>query len=300
MTIKRVGRALRFESLEERALLAVFTVRVATDNGVQSTTDTLSWAIAEANKFPDEAHHIAFDLAGTQNDTIRVTAPLPPITARKVTIDGLDLTLDAQRFPDQLVTLDGDRTSFPNSGGLRYQGSQNGAGFFNVQNIRITRFGGSGIQIDTLGADDKVSINEATIWSNGASGIDIRQLGSGATGQITITNSSIYVNTLDGIRMFQPAAAPAPTLQTVIRNNDIGLSPASVQNPNLRNGIRIEDRVEKVTIEQNRFNTAQFSGSGDLGRTAVNILSGALDEIRVSNNSYRVINGLPIDQGNRI
>ncbi len=39
-------KKLRFESLEDRRLLATFDVILATDTGVASNTGSLSWAIA--------------------------------------------------------------------------------------------------------------------------------------------------------------------------------------------------------------------------------------------------------------
>jgi Ca2+-binding RTX toxin-like protein len=76
------GRSLHYESLEARNLLAVFTVTNTLDSG----TDSLRWAIDQANTNPG-ADAIHFNIGGGGVQTISPIGSLPAIVDA-VTIDG--------------------------------------------------------------------------------------------------------------------------------------------------------------------------------------------------------------------
>lgn len=75
-------RTLRYESLEVRSLLAVYTVLNTADAGA----DSLRWAIEQANVNPG-ADEIHFDVPGAGPHTIELESPLPTVS-EAVTLDG--------------------------------------------------------------------------------------------------------------------------------------------------------------------------------------------------------------------
>lgn len=159
------GKNLRFERLEGREMLTVFTVYQHTDNGTGSIGGTLSRAILDANaravNFPNEIQTIRFQFNDVNHDNPNVTfsgntTDLPLITAPNVTISGIDLQLTTV---DQRVIIKGSSTQNVLTS-LRYDGSASAvAGHFYVHDLRFDTIEGDAIRIVGLGSDDRVTID---------------------------------------------------------------------------------------------------------------------------------------------
>src|SRR5207253_851741 len=102
--------------LEDRRLLAIFTVSVAADDPTSPPVGSLRWAILQANQAAD-LDTINFQLPGTP--TIAPTAPLPAVTT-PVIFDG---TTQTGFKGSPLVTIDG--TSAGGVAGLELQAAGN-------------------------------------------------------------------------------------------------------------------------------------------------------------------------------
>ena len=163
--LRRSGRRLRFEPLEERRLLATFTVTNTQDSGAGS----LRQAIVDANASPDGGT-IQFEIPGTDPNFVDVDASVPggdavpdawrirPLTelpalshpTASIVIDGPTQTAtegDLNPFGPELV-LDGN--------GLFARGLFITSGDHVVAGLNIQRFGRSGINI--FGGDRNIIV----------------------------------------------------------------------------------------------------------------------------------------------
>jgi hypothetical protein len=137
------------EQLEERILLATFTVTNVLDNG---KPHSLRWAINKVNK--DNGHGvdtINFNIAGTGPFIIAPTSPLPAIT-HPVLIDGYSQPGSQQSTQTNsdnaviLIELSGVNAGF--SGGLTIS-----AGGSTVRGLAINQFAKDGIRLTVSGGD---------------------------------------------------------------------------------------------------------------------------------------------------
>ena len=124
-------RKLRFESLEQRALLATFHVSNNNSSGAGSLRD----AIVQANNFTD-GDVISFDQLPSNQRVITLASPLPTIVAP------VDIG-----FGTPLVQIK-PGSGFGSTGyGLQYGSGQSGA-LSHVYNLSVTGFPQGGILVD--------------------------------------------------------------------------------------------------------------------------------------------------------
>lgn len=135
--VDRRERRLRFENLESKLMLAVWTVTKHDDNGL-GAGGTLSRAIMDANNgLASETQAINFNFTDKSYADIFVSGSLPIITASKFQISGTDLGLTG----DQRAIIHGNG---PNNTltSLRFDGaaSSNTAEWL-VTDLRFNRIG---------------------------------------------------------------------------------------------------------------------------------------------------------------
>ncbi|MEX2175896.1 MAG: hypothetical protein WD872_16160 [Pirellulaceae bacterium] len=131
-TKRRNRSVLSVERLENRELLATFTVKNVLDSG----PDSLRQAIIDANSSAG-ADEIAFNVAPGGSQTVAPSSPLPIIT-ETVTIDG---TTQPGYAGAPLIRLDGIGAGFAN--GLFFVNHNDSI----VRGLMITRFAANGIEV---------------------------------------------------------------------------------------------------------------------------------------------------------
>lgn len=137
---RAVSRRPGLEPLEDRRLLATFTVDSLADDG---STGTLRWALNQSNNSSD-LDTINFDLPGTGVKTIKVTSQLPS-TNFPVVIDG---TTQNGYSGTPLVVLDGGGAPIGTSGLLLSGGGST------LKGLAINNFfAGAGVIISIMGGD---------------------------------------------------------------------------------------------------------------------------------------------------
>ena len=161
-----------FESLEDRALLATFSVTSLADAGPGS----LRAALLQANTAPG-ADTIDFTVAGT----IAVRSALPAITG-SVTIDGTS----APGF----VTAPAVTVNFAGSSGLRFLAGSDGS---TLASLGLVRASGAGVMLDApritlTGNYIGVLADGRTAAGNGGDGIVVN---AAATGSVKIGRAHV-------------------------------------------------------------------------------------------------------------
>lgn len=239
-------RRLGMESLEQRAMLAVFTVTNTADSGAGS----LRQAILDANAAAG-ADNIDFAIPGAGVHTISPLSALPNITD-PVTIDGYTQpgsSVNTAAFGSALNTVLTIELDGFNAGagvqGLRVQSDNT-----TIRGLAINRFSLSGIRLE--GANNVVAGNF---------------IGTDVTGQLARGNG------LDGVLIDD-----AP-------NNRVGganAADANLISGNLRNGLFVLfENADANTIERNYIGTDR-DGDTDLGNLGcgVEIVGGIDNTVR--------------------
>ncbi len=137
---RRASRRPVCEVLEFRRLLSTYVV---TSPGDDTVTDSLRWAIEQANA-SQAASEIDFDIAATGPVKIQLGSPLPPI-AVPVLVDG---TTQPGYKNAPLIEVDGSALSGGGSNGLVLS-----AGGSTVRGLALGGFAGSAIVLETQGGD---------------------------------------------------------------------------------------------------------------------------------------------------
>jgi hypothetical protein len=166
-------RRLALEILEERRLLATFTVSNTGDNNGTNPapfagTGTLRQAIIDANKTATAGDEIAFAINASGVQTITLAAALPKITAAVV----LDATTQTGYAGTPRIVLNGANAGSGTSG---LTISANGC---TIRGLAINRFGNTGMVVngnDNRIAGDFIGINSSgtTALPNAVHGIDL-------------------------------------------------------------------------------------------------------------------------------
>ncbi len=220
--------------LEDRRLLAVFTVTTATDTDtVNGDPGSLRLAIINLDKSTDATNTIQFNIPGTGVQTIALKANLPTITV-PVTINGYTQpgsaanTLAVGDNAIQLIELNGAGISGTGVG-LNIS-----AGNSTVEGLVINRFSGNGIELRSKGNNTIIgnfigtNATGTAALPNGGSGISILDPTSDTIGGALASNRNIISgNTTNGISIDQndsKASSPgssAPSFN-IIQGNYIG------------------------------------------------------------------------------
>ncbi len=265
----RPQRQLRVEALEERNLLATFVVTNTESSGAGS----LRQAIFDANAAPG-LDSITFAPIGPFNlqlaRTITVNSPLPQITS-PVSIIGPTATNSSTGLITPLVEINGVNAG-DSADGLRLAAGADGS---TIRGLRITRFDGSGIQIQS---------SNNTIQGN--------WLGLSANGNVDNGNND------HGVRLISPASnnligGTTATQRNVISGSFIGVL---LQGP-------VNSTLSNNTIQGNFIGT-NAAGTAEVGNnTGVYLANGATNSL-VQNNvlSGNNFSGVVIDkaEGNQI
>ncbi len=241
-------RRLEMESLEQRAMLAVFTVTNTMDAGAGS----LRQAMIDANALAG-ADDIMFNIAGAGPHTIALTSALPFITD-PVTIDGYTQpgsSPNTAAFGSVLDTVLQIELDGFNAGagvqGLRVQANNT-----TIRGLAINRFSLSGIRLE--GADNVVAGNF---------------IGTDVSGQNTRGNGldGVFVNNVANNRV----GGPNPADANLISGNG-------------RDGIFVFNiNADGNTIEGNYVGTDR-DGDTDLGNLGCGIeIVGGIDNVVRSN-----------------
>jgi trimeric autotransporter adhesin len=183
----------RPEALEDRRLPTTFLVTTVADAGIGS----LRTAIAFADAFPGP-NTIDFRIGAPGVQTIRPTAPLPPIT-NAITIDG---TTQAGPAGEMHIQLDGSLAG-PGADGLRITSSHSV-----VRGLAINRFSGNGIALmsttqdivagDFIGTDVKGTVR----LGNGGDGVLIYHgLYNTVGGTTAVDRDVISANAGNGVEL---------------------------------------------------------------------------------------------------
>ncbi len=170
-------RRLGAESLEDRRLLATFTVTITGDSGAGSLRD----AIDQANLSPG-FDQLRFNIAGTGVQTIAPASALPEITG-PLSIDGTTQPGFDPNDPRPLIELDGRAVAV--NPGLDFSDASSGS---TVRGLIVNRFGGDGIRL--RGNNNRVEGNSIGTTADGAAAA-----GNGGEGVNMDTSSN---NTIGG------------------------------------------------------------------------------------------------------
>ena len=177
-----------FELVEDRVLLATFTVNSAADPFGREGTTTLRQAIDDSNATPGP-NTIDFNISGPGVHTINLASPLPPITD-PVTIDG---TSQGGYAGTPLITL----TPSTTTGGAAVfagDGLDIYAGGTTVQGLDIRGFNGDGI---LLAANGNNTIQNNYIGTDAAGSAPAANTGNGLAIQGS-PNNFVHDNLISG------------------------------------------------------------------------------------------------------
>ena len=182
---------LSFELVEDRVLLATFTVNSAADTQGVPGSLTLRDAIIASNTNPlSETNLIKFAI-GTGAQTIILLQPLPPVT-QPVIIDG---TSQGGYAGKPLITLT-PGAAFPGDALDVY------AGFTQIRGLNIQGFKGNGIVLAANGSDQ---VQDCYIGTSLAGTATAPNTGNGVlvsgSSTNTITNDIVSGNGGDGIQI---------------------------------------------------------------------------------------------------
>jgi hypothetical protein len=264
------------EELEDRRLLATFTVTNTGDNnGVNPApnagTGTLRQAIVDANA-AGGTNQITFSIGGTGVRTVAVLGPLPAVS------DAVDLDATTlQGFSGTpLLELNGTNAGSKSSG-LVISGNN-----ASVRGLIVNRFGFDGVEIpgnDNLlagcwiGTDSTGTVAAA----NGRQGVLITGAGNTVGGTGAHDPDTIAGNTNDGLQI-----AGTATTGNVVQGNRIGTDPtgkSALGNGRLgilvnfgatgnligTNGDGVNDALERNIISGNTSTGVDISDSGTNG-----------------------------------
>ncbi len=254
------------EPLEDRKLLAVYTVRNTADSGLNS----LRAAIVLANDNPGtDTINFAIPSGGAgQVRTIQLGSALPAISDTLL-IDGRSQDPTSSK---PVIELDGS-TAGAGVHGLRLTASNN-----RIEGLSIIGFKGSGIRITNSNSNSilsnyiGVSSNTSQSRPNGISGIYIAGGSNNVIGGVEITRSRgnvISGNSGDGVTIIGPNANGNRIRGNFIGTSSSGLSPQG----NSGDGISISQasNTEIGGIEPGQFNA--ISGNGNNGITIADATS---------------------------
>jgi uncharacterized repeat protein (TIGR01451 family) len=262
----RYGVRPRLEALEERQLLATFTVTNTTDGASGSLRD----AILKANLNSGQ-DTIKFNIPGTGFQTLSLVTALPAITDSLI-IDG---TSQPGYSGTPLIVLDGSNA------GTGAEGLRIAAGSTSVKALTILGFGSSGIDITVSNAVVQGSFigtdpSGSTARPNGGDGIVINnasscQIGGSQVGQ----GNTVSGNKGNGIHLLGGG-----TIGTLIEGNFVGVNAsgsAAVGNGN--DGVNVfagganqiggPNAGEGNVISGNAFNGITIFGGGSAGTTVL-------------------------------
>jgi hypothetical protein len=265
------GRKLSFEELEFRRMLAPYTVRLAIDIGDETVTDSLSWAIHQANTVAGGPHTINFQLnnGGSQ---IQVTDQVTIIKA-PMTIDG---TISGGAR--MLLVKDGGFVG----NGLEIDGSLTGSGTIEIRDLQISNFERNGIQVLAMGTNDVVRIDNTSVHHNIMAGIRVGQ-NMVASSRVFITGNDIWANGTAGI-VAEGAANVTHSNQHSISGNDIGLGTSL---GNFGPGVVLGVNARNYTVSGNSFK----GNTGD----GISVSSNAKGQNLFTGNNFLGNGGIPID-----
>ncbi len=260
-------RRLRFETLEERQLLATYVVSNTADSG----TGSLRQAILDSNASPVR-DTIAFAIASLSK-SIEAKSGLPPIT-NPVTIDA---TTQPGYAGSPLVELSGKQLSNGESG-LNLN-----AGLCEVRGLVINQFPGFGITIEGLGGNRIESNFVGTDLSgqiakgNGLSGIQVlnsdnNRIGGPGVGNLTSGNG------WEGVRVWGSLSH-----SNWIQGNRIGTDANGLSAvPNLLSGL--------VLAGSSRNSVVGADGTDANDARKRNLISGnGLEGIRIDNSNRNIL-----------
>jgi len=192
--------------LEDRQLLATFTVTTTTDNDTTNgDTGSLRAAIIALDKSTDKDNTIAFNIPGSGVQTIDLKADLPEIT-QPVTINGYTQpgshanTLGIGNNAVLLIELNG--------AGATSVGLNISAGDSTVEGLVLNRFPGNAIELRSLGGNKIVG----------------NFIGTNATGTAALPNGGSGVSILENTSLsddvhFDSIGGPASADRNIISGN---------------------------------------------------------------------------------
>ncbi len=165
--IRAAGTLVLMMMLAGRVPAETFTVTSSSNSG----TNTLRWAIDQANTEYATQHNIEFSV--TQ---VNITTPLPEIT-RPVQIN---------EVPDSdNVTITGGANA---GDGLVFDIPSSETNFSKLNNVTIEDFAGSGVVIDSDGSGN-IELELCTIYNNGAKGVLIQSSEDADVANCTISDN---------------------------------------------------------------------------------------------------------------
>ena len=235
------AKRLRFEPLEDRRLLAVYTV----DNTNNSGAGSLAQAILDANA-NSGADVIEFAISGAGGQTIAPTAALPlPAITDAVTIDGF-----SQGGPTNtsiLITLDGTLAG-SGASGLVVNASDCA-----ILGLEIRNFAGAGVRIDgtaSSDADDNTVIDNLITHN----GVGVAVVGTSTTRD----TANLYLRVLQVPNLSGYVVNSTATHNTISENTITG---------NTAQGVLIQHASANIvsanTIGDNGAAGVEVFGSGD-------------------------------------
>jgi len=149
----------------------------------------------------------------------------------------------------------------------------------------------SAIRIQSLSDNDVVKIDNTILRDNDAAGISINDLPSGNSGRIEITGNFIYGNET-GISLGSPSSSVLPQQLSVISNNVIGETEDGIAAGN-DFGITFGINAARYEVVGNTI-----ANSNDIPIWLIDTeFVEAGNENRISQNTFRNNNGIPIDLG---
>ncbi|WP_422928475.1 beta strand repeat-containing protein [Singulisphaera sp. PoT] len=247
--------------LEDRSLLATFTVTTTTDNDTTNgDTGSLRQAIIDLNKSTDASNTINFNINASGVQSIALKADLPEIKV-PVLINGYSQpgsSPNSSAIGDNAILL-----IELNGSGATKVGLNISAGSSTVQGLIINRFPGNGIELRGNGGNtiigNFIGTNAAgtAALPNGGSGISILDSPTNTIGgAVSASRNIISGNGTNGILVdLNDAKASAPATgsnssSNLIQNNYIGLnaSATATLNNKLGNGVFINNSAGNQVV----------------------------------------------------
>ena len=253
------ARSRRFrptlEALEDRRLLSDFLVTSTRDDG---STNTLRWAINQANTDQGPTTEIDIDNTTLPTNTIRVSSPLPAIT-HPVSI--LVVPETDRHPPFMSIILDGS-----NAGGLA-NGLVIETDSCHVQGLTIQNFSGSGILIS--GTQASAGIIECVIQNNGSNGV---------TMQAGANHNELDLDVLSGNFAAGVLITDSGTNHNDVTNSQIGTTADGSAAQGNSSGVVIENGASSNNISADTISGNSFDGVDVLGpvrSTTTSVLTGS-------------------------